>query len=365
MTNNSYLIGLSSELIPTPALVIEAELLEKNIQKMMDYLAQTKTHIRPHTKTYKTPMIAHLQMKAGAIGLCCATVGEAEAMVYAGLDHIFIANEIIGDDKIRRVVNLARYADIIVAVDDEQNLKQLSSAASNYGVSLGVLVDIDVGMGRCGVRSIDDAIELSKRADNAQGIVFRGVFGYEGHAVFIENREERVRVAKAANAYLMEAAQAIEQAGLPVEIVSAAGTGTYDIAAEYPGITEIEAGSYIFMDLTYQKLGLPFEQALTIFSTVLSRPTDETVILDAGMKGISVERTCPVVKDHHELEILHLSEAHANGILSGPDFDPRPGDKLHLIPSHCCTTVNLYDEMYVVRNDIVEAIWPITARGAY
>lgn len=363
--SDKYLIGLPEKSIPTPALVLDADIFEKNIKTMMDYLSSKGVSIRPHTKTHKTPMIARLQMNSGAIGLCCATIGEAEAMVNAGLDHILIANQVVGEDKIRRLVSLARYADIMVAVDDIKNLLDLSEAASSINISLGVLVEIDVGMGRCGARSIEDAIELSKKAVDLKGINFRGVMGYEGHVVFVVDREERTNAGRAANTRLVEAAEAIRNEGIPVEIVSGAGTGTFDIAAENPGITEIQAGSYVFMDLTYEKLEMPFKQALTVLTTVVSRPEQDIVVMDCGMKAISVERECPKVQDFENLEILKLAEEHAVGHLPASETGLLPGDKLHLIPSHCCTTVNLHDKIYVVRGSRVEAIWPVTARGAY
>lgn len=358
------LIGQKEDRVPTPALVVDAEILESNIKTMMDHLAGTKAKLRPHEKTFKCPTMGHLLMRAGAIGLCCATVREAEVMVYSGLGHIFIATEVVGQDKILRTVNLCRHGDIIVAVDDEDNIRALSDAAEKIGVRLGILVDLDVGMGRCGARSIPDAIRLAKAVDRSPGLVFRGMFGYEGHAVFIEDRAERTRTGQAANRYLVESAREAESAGLPVEIVSAAGTGTFDIAAAVPGITEIEAGSFVFMDTTYLKLDLPFEPSLTVLSTIVSRPEPEIVILDVGIKGVSVERNPPVPRDHDGMEILKLSEAHATGTLaSGTDLTR--GDRVHLIPSHCCTTVNLYDDLIVLRDGIVEAVWPIAARGPY
>lgn len=362
---NSYLIGLSEKLIPTPALVLEAEVFENNMNTMMDYLAKTGVNLRPHTKTHKTPMVAHQQIKAGAIGLCCATIGEAETMVNSGLNHILIANEVMGEDKIRRVVSLARYADVMVAVDNAENLGDLSAAAASINVSLGALVEVDVGMGRCGVRTIEEAVELAKKAKELQGINFHGVMGYEGHAQFIPDREERIKAGRTANTKLVAAAEAIRKAGIPVEIVSGAGTGTFDIAGEFSGMTEIQAGSYIFMDLTYEKIGLPFKQALFVLASVVSCPDDETVVLDSGMKAISVERECPRVVEYENLEILGLAEEHARGHLKTKAPCPKPNDKLHLVMSHCCTTMNLHNKLYVVRNGIVEAIWQIAARGAY
>lgn len=360
--SNNYLIGLPENLIPTPGLIVDLALLERNMEMMQDYLSSTGVNLRPHVKTHKTPILAHLQVRAGARGLCCATVAEAEAMVHAGLNHILIANQVVGEDKIRRVVNLASYADLMVAIDDVDNMEQLSQAASSKGVTLGVLVDFDVGMGRCGVRDIEMGVELAKKAHIAKNLSFRGVMGYEGHAVFIADRQERARVGTAANELLVGAAKAVEKSGIPVEIVSAAGTGTFDIAAELPGITEIQAGSYIFMDGTYQKVGLPFQQSLTVLTSVLSCPEKGLAILDVGMKSISAERAYPTARVAGKLTIESLSEEHAITRWTDLAQGLKPGDKLKLIPSHCCTTVNLYAEMYVVRDGKIVAIWPITAK---
>jgi D-serine deaminase-like pyridoxal phosphate-dependent protein len=363
--NHTYLVGLPESMIPTPALVLNAPVFEKNMEEMRKYLAQRSVHIRPHAKTHKCPMIGHLQMKMGAIGLCCATVGEAEAMSYSGLDHILITSQIVGEDKIRRVAGLARHTDVIAAIDSSENLQQLSKAADSSGVTLGVLLEVDVGMGRCGTRAIADALRLAREAVKTKGVFFRGVMGYEGHAVFIEERAARSNTGEAANSLLVETARAIRDAGIQVEIVSAAGTGTFDIAGGFSGITELQAGSYVFMDLTYKKLDIPFDYALTVLAAVISRPTKDTVVLDCGMKSISVERELPRELEGQGLEILKLSEEHAKGHVSESDRNYQPGKKVHLIPSHCCTTVNLYDYIHVVRNGRVEAVWPIAARGAH
>ncbi len=358
------LIGESVEAVSTPALVVDLAVMEQNIEAMMSYLATTSCSIRPHAKTHKTPAIGHVLMKSGAIGLCCATVREAEAMVAGGLGHIFVASEVVSGDKIRRLVELTRQAELIVAVDSETNLANLSEAARGERNKLGVVIDIDVGMGRCGVQSIEQAVELARRAHGSQGIALRGVFGYEGHAVGIQDRAERTDVGRKANAYLVEAADALRSAGIPVEIVTAAGTGTFDIAAEYSGITEIEAGSYIFMDSSYGELDLPFKQSLTVLATVLSRPTEDRVVFDVGMKGISVERQMPILQNERGITIQKLSEAHATAQITDSAVDPKLGQRYHLVPSHCCTTVNLYDAMYAVRDGRIEDVWPIAGRGA-
>jgi len=362
--NDQCLIGLAVEQIPTPALLVDIDALLRNIERMSSFCAKANTKIRPHAKTHKTAAIAHLQIEAGAIGVCCATIGEAEVMAAAGINDILIVNEMIGEVAIRRTVNLARHTRTIVPVDNMVNVRDLAAAAKQYSTKLDILVDLDVGMGRCGARTIEQLIELAKAVSDCSALRLRGVFGYEGQVQFIPDRDERTKKGRAANEFLVDAARTLCGMGFNIEIVSGAGTGTYDIAGRFPGITEIEPGSYIFMDATYNKLRLPFEQSLTVLSTVISRPTDDLVILDAGSKGVSPERFTPFVRGYEQtIEIKKLAEEHAIGKMQ-PGIDPRPGDKMHLIPSHCCGTVNLYDHMYVTRNGVVEAIWPITARRA-
>lgn len=362
--SGQYMIGLPLEQIPTPALVVDIEKMTRNMELMANYLSTVKTQLRPHAKTHKTPAIGHMQMRAGAVGLCCATVGEAEVMAYAGISNVMIATEIVDAVSIRRAVNLARQTKLMMIVDDRENARNLSAAAQQHGVTIDVLVDLDVGQGRCGSRNLEQLTEVARAVDQSKGLRLKGVFGYEGHVQFVPDRTERTKQGRAANDFLVSAAKELAGQGLNMEIVSGAGTGTYDIAAEYPEITEIQAGSYIFMDGTYNKLGLPFEQSLTVLATVVSRPTDEVAVFDVGVKGISPERFNPSVQGcNGAIEVQKLSEEHSVTRLSGA-LDPRPGEKMHFIPSHCCSTVNLYNSMYVSRNGVIEAIWPISARRA-
>lgn len=359
-----YLIGLPVDKLPTPALVLDIEAFYHNLEQMQQHLLKTGASIRPHAKTHKSPAIAHHQLQAGAIGVCCATVGEAEVMAYSGVKNILIANEVVEENVIRRVVNLARQTAILVVADAMDNIRELAAAARQYGAILDVLVDLDVGLGRCGARSLDQLLLLAKAVHQSNGLRLRGVFGYEGQVQFIADRQERTRQGRIANERLVNAANALSSAGLPIEIVSGAGTGTYDIATEFPEITEIQAGSYVFMDGTYNKLGLPFKQSLTVLSTVVSCPSNDEAIFDTGLKGISPERFNPSVQGcESTIEVKKLSEEHAIAHLS-EGVNLRPGQKIHLIPSHCCTTVNLYDYLFVARHGVVEAIWPIAARRA-
>jgi 3-hydroxy-D-aspartate aldolase len=359
------MIGMPIEQVSTPALVVDVEIMTKNMEMMANYLAKTKTQLRPHAKTHKTPAIGHMQMQAGAVGLCCATVGEAEVMVYSGIPEVMIANEIVDPVSLRRAVNLARQARVLMIVDDCENVKNLAAVARQYGVVVDVLADLDVGQGRCGSRSLEKLEQVAREVMKQKGLNLRGVFGYEGHLQFLTDREERTRKGREATGLLVRAAKELAGMGMNIEIVSGAGTGTHDIAAEFAEMTEIQAGSYIFMDGTYQKLGLPFQQSLTVMATVVSRPTDDLAVFDVGVKGISPERFYPSL---HGLacgtaEVKSLSEEHAVTNIAG-GFDPKPGEKYQFVPSHCCSTVNLYDSMFATRNGIVEAIWPIAARRA-
>ena len=363
--NNTYFVGMPVTELPTPALVVDIEIMTRNMETMANYLTKVKTQLRPHAKTHKTPAIGHMQMRAGAVGLCCATVGEAEVLVYAGIPEVMIANEIVDPVSLRRAVNLARQARVLMIVDDCENVKNLAAVARQYGAVVDVLVDLDVGQGRCCCRSLEKLERVAREVVNQKGLRLRGVFGYEGHLQFLPDREERSRKGREATGLLVRAAKELAGLGLNMEIVSGAGTGTYDIAAEFAEMTEIQAGSYIFMDGTYQKLGLPFQQSLTVMATVVSRPTDALAVFDVGIKAISPERFHPSLQGVAQgcAEVKSLSEEHAVANLAG-GFDPKPGERYHFVPSHCCSTVNLYDSMFVSRNGIVEAVWPIAARRA-
>jgi D-serine deaminase-like pyridoxal phosphate-dependent protein len=354
-------LGIPLKEVDTPALIIDLDLMEKNIAKMSNFLCGKGVSLRPHVKTHKTPILAHKQIAAGAIGVTCAKLGEAEVMVESGIKDILIANEIVGSQKIERLVNLAKHTNIIVAVDHEANIKELSMAAERKGVTLRVLVEVNVGMNRCGVEPGEPALNLAKRVVQSKGLRFAGLMGYEGHVVEIVDTQERTQKAHLAMKNLMDTKSLIERAGLSVEIVSSGGTGTYDITGVYPGVTEIQAGSYIFMDLTYHKV-VPFDCALTVLTSVISIQSDR-VIIDAGMKSVSPELGMPEVKNHSELIVAELHEEHGIIRSASGTFPVKTGDKIELIPSHCCTTINLYDRYHAIRNGTLEAIWPIAGRG--
>ncbi len=336
--------------------------MNRNIKRMADFFAAGPCKLRPHFKAHKTPEIAKRQLAAGSCtGLTCATVFEAEVAA-SFCDDVLIANEVIGSDMTARVAGLAaRGVNIKVAVDSPEGLEQIAAAASELGVEVGVLVDLNVGMPRCGVAPGEPAVDLARRVADTEGIRLRGAMGYEGHAVGIPDREQREAAARASMDSLLLTVQAIRNAGLPCDIVSAGGTGTYDITGRIPGITEIQAGSYVLKDTSYGKLDLPFEQAFWVLATVISRPSPVLCVADAGLKSCTEDHGNPAVRDIEGASILFLSDEHAS-IALPPESPVHVGDRIHLVPSHIDPTINLHDVFYAIDGDRIEP-WPIAARG--
>ena len=357
-------IGTPIERLDTPALLLDLEAFERNVSKMAAFFDGKPASIRPHSKTHKCPQIAWRQLEAGAIGITCAKVSEAEVMADAGVRDILVANQVAGRAKIDRATDLAARCELMVAVDDRGNVEQLAKACAAKGVSLRVLVEVDVGMGRCGVAPGGPALELARLVAVAPGLELAGVMGYEGHLVMVEDAAERAARVRAAFGPLAETVTLLERDGLPVSIVSCGGTGTYDVTGTLPFVTEIQCGSYVVMDVTYQKIRPEFEPALTVLTTVVSRPVPERLVVDAGMKAMTTEFGWPLVLDGEGLSVRHLSEEHGVLDLAGPGGpDCRPGDKIRFLPSHCCTTINLHDTFHVIQDGKLVDLWPIAARG--
>jgi D-serine deaminase-like pyridoxal phosphate-dependent protein len=367
---------MRKEEIDTPALVIDIDTLERNLVLMNKRLADSPTKLRPHAKSHKTPEIAKLQIQYGAIGITCAKISEAEAMADGGIRDILVANELVGSFKNRRAAELAKRCNLIIACESAQNAQELSQAARAAGATIGAIVEIDIGNRRCGARTHERAIEVARAISSSPGLVFRGIMGYEGHCVFTNPLSKRREEAEKAIGDLVGYAEAIRRAGLPVEIVSGGGTGTYDITGHFPGITDIQAGSYMLMDARYAGTeGIDFENSLTLLSTVVSRPLDDLVVLDYGLKStpreFGIPHPAPQVNQDGSInpfgmdgaEVFALSEEHARVQLKNPSRDLKVGDKVDIIPSHCCTTMNTHDFVYAVRKGWVEAVWRIAARG--
>jgi D-serine deaminase-like pyridoxal phosphate-dependent protein len=356
--------GMAVAELDTPALLLDLDTLERNIQKMASFFAARPVALRPHAKTHKCPRIALRQLSAGAIGITCAKVGEAEVMAAAGVGDILIANQVTGSVKIDRLTDLAAHSKLMVAVDDATNVAELGAACRAKGVMLRILVEVDIGMGRCGVRPGKAALELARQVSGEPHLEFAGLMGYEGHLVMVENAGERKQRVGEAFVALAEARELLEREGLTVAIVSGGGTGTYDLTSQVAPVTEIQAGSYVLMDSTYRRIRPEFETALTVLTTVVSRPEPDRVVTDAGLKVMTKEFGWPVPLDVPGASVRYLSEEH--GVLSLADpaaVTLRPGDKVRFLPSHCCTTVNLHDVFHVIRDGRLVDVWPVAGRG--
>lgn len=364
MNRYAGVVGQSKWEVDTPALLIDLPAMEHNIAHMASVFEGKKARLRPHAKTHKCPIISQKQLQAGnAVGVTCAKVGEAEALVEGGIRDILIANQIVGEKKIARLVALAHHANIIVAVDDPFNVDQLSAAAIAAGVDLGVLVEVNIGMNRCGVEPGEPALELARKVAEARRLRFMGLQGYEGHLVMHPNQEERRERTLSAMKTLVDTRRLIEAEGLEVPIVSGGGTGTHDISSTVEGVDEIQAGSYIFSDVKYRSVGAPFQCALTVLATVISRPTPTLAITDAGHKAMTSEFGLPELVGVEGASLVRLSEEHGKVEFTAPNMTLRPGDKVEFIPSHGCTTINLYDRYHAVRDGRLEAVWEIAGRG--
>jgi D-serine deaminase-like pyridoxal phosphate-dependent protein len=363
--------------IDTPALIVDLDIMERNIERVASFFKGKECNIRPMAKGHKTPAIAHKQIEAGARGICTAKLSEAEIMASAGIKDIFITNEIVTDYKIERLAKLSKQCDVKVAVDSSKNIEDLSRMAREYGAEIGVLVDVNVGqfgkldgvLDRCGVLPGEPAVPLAKKVAQTAGLRFMGLMGYEGGMGKFPKFEERKEATHRAMKPLVDTAKMIRKAGIDVSFVSAGSTGTWNITGDYPGVNEVQAGCYALMDVSYRRLeGVGMENALSVLTTVISTPYPGKAITDIGQKGTSTASTgsgggIPEVTGITGVEVQKLNVEHCHLLLKNPSKEVRVGDKIQLIPFEVDTTVNLYDKMYATRNGRVEAEWKIMARG--
>ncbi|MGH2390512.1 MAG: DSD1 family PLP-dependent enzyme [Chloroflexota bacterium] len=355
-------IGRSIHDLPTPTALVDLDVLDANVATMAAFFQDRPAALRPHAKTHRTPAVARLQIAAGARGVTCAKVGMAEAMVDGGIDDVYVANQVVAKEAIVRLCALARRARVSVAVDQAANVAALSAAAQRHGVTLDVLVEVDAGMGRCGSPPGEPTLALALAIDRAPGLRFGGLHAYEGHVV----QHADVAVRKAGTEEMLditlETRDRIIAAGLPVPAVTCGGTGTYAISGAYPGVTEHQAGSYVYMDPGYQTKLPEFGLAFSVLCTVVSRPTGEMVITDGGLQVLANDSGKPAVKEYPELEYVYLSEEHGSFVCRDGNA-PAVADVLEVYPGHCCSAANLHDLVYGVRKGAVETIWRVTARG--
>ena len=346
--------------LPSPALVVDLAAFDANVAIADQLLNGTSKRIRPHVKTHRTPALALRQLTTAAVGLTCATVGEAEAMVAAGARDVLIANEVVDHIKLQRIATLAQQAKVCVAVDAAQAVEALGAAARAAGSTITVLVDIDVGLGRCGVSAPAEAVALGAVVQRTPGLRLAGIMGYEGRRRSAD--ETRRDVIRRAYTLLAEAAEAFERAGLPVETVSSAGTSTLREAIADPTITEIQAGTYALMEADLAGLDLPFRPAVTVVSTVISR-NHERAVVDSGRKSIASDYGAPVPLVAGAT-VTGFNEEHTILRFGGPDaMPPKLGERLSLRPGHVRLTFNLHDTVWLRNPDgSVEPV-PVAARG--
>jgi D-serine deaminase-like pyridoxal phosphate-dependent protein len=352
-------IGRRRNEIETPALLVDLDVARRNIAAMAGHMEKAGKHLRPHAKTHKAPQISRLQVEAGAIGVSTATAWEAIVMIDAGIDDVLVANEVVGPARIRALADAARGARVTVAVDGTPNLDDLSAAASAAGSTIGVLVEVDVGMNRGGVRSKEEALEVARHSTVLPGIEWRGAMGYEGHCMLEPDRELRVTKQAKAMADLFEVVDHLAADGIACEIVSAGGTGTYDLIAAHPRVSELQAGSYVFMDAFHGSLIPGFDVALTVLATVMGRHGNR-LILDAGRKGVGIDLMLPSAVGI-ESETAFVDEEHTG--IDVPAGSPLAyGDTVELLAGYGPTTVNLYGRYHVIEGGVVTDIWPVMAR---
>ena len=356
-------IGLSYNHLDTPALWTDLNVLERNIAALAKYFRDTGVQWRPHTKGIKTPAVAHKLLAAGAHGVTCAKLGEAEVMAAAGVRSILVANQIVTPSKILRLVNLAAQCDVIAAVDDATNVDAIAAAARAKGVVVGLLIEVDCGMLRAGVAPGAATLALAQHIARTDGVALRGLMSWEGHNLGIVDPEEKRRGITASVKLLTDSADACRAAGLPIEIVSCGGSGTYVVTAHLPGVTEIQAGGGIFCDVTYQSWGVPLEPALFVRASVTSRPAPNRVILDAGFKtlprGFAAAR--PLGVENVE-SVVHSAE-HCILTLTQPNTQLKIGDGVDFVVGYGDATVFLHEVLHGVRDGVVETAWPVLGRG--
>ena len=362
-------IGDSLDALDTPAMIIDLPLMEANIARLMGVFRGGSVHVRPHLKTVKCPELAQLLLAAGAIGGCVAKVSEAEIMAHAGIEDLLITSEIVGKPKLARLVALAReHRNVKVVVDSLVGVQALNQAMQDAGLDINVLLDINVGQNRCGVSPGEEAIALARQIGTMSNIHLIGVQGYEGHLQHIHDASERERLCRQSMRLLTNTASQLKEIGFPIEIVTTGGTGTAEICASCDGVTEVQPGSFIFMDTDYRNaLGSNYANALTILSTVISRPTAERAVVDAGLKSLSIDSGMPEPRGLAGVTYRPGGDEH--GILTWHEGTQTPserldvGERIAFIPSHIDTTINLHDTYYAFRSGKLEAIWSVATRG--
>jgi D-serine deaminase-like pyridoxal phosphate-dependent protein len=364
MDHSSGHLNLRTTDLDTPALLVDLDQMQANIARIAGTCQRLGISWRPHVKGNKTVEIVRMELAAGAIGVTCAKLGEAEVMAAADIHDILIANQIVGDLKIARLMALLDRADVIVAIDDPVNVKQLAQAARLSGKTLRVVIEVNIGMNRAGVEPGAPVVALAGEVARHEGLRLAGLMGWESHAVGIADADEKEKAVAAAIGKLAASAKACREAGHSIDIVSCGGTGTFPYCAWQPGVTEVQVGGAIFSDEHYRThYFCDYPCALTILATVTSRPNPSRIVLDAGKKAMSGDAALPRPLDLGEVRSIRLSAEHTTIELNSPSDFPRIGDKVALVVGYSDTTVHLHEQIVAVRGEKVEAIWNVAARG--
>ena len=366
--------------LDTPVLLVDLRRMERNINRMGDFGHEVGVKVRPHVKTHKIPALAHMQLTAGAVGVTVAKLGEAEVMVDAGITDVLVCYPIVGADKLLRLAHLARRAKISVALDSFEVAEGLATTAREHGVRFDILVEVDSGLNRCGLPPGEPVVALVQRITRLAGITFAGLLTHAGHATRATDPAERDAIGRYEGECMIATKRLVEAAGVPVREVSVGSSATVRVSGRVPGVTEIRPGTYIFNDFMQMTVGACAEEdcALTVLSTVVSRPAPDRAIVDAGSKCLSSDfhgansrmtgYGC-VKGSGGGLTVARVSEEH--GVIQVSEGWPlsegqRPisiGDRIEIIPNHACGALNLWDTLVGIRDNDVEAMWPVLARG--
>jgi D-serine deaminase-like pyridoxal phosphate-dependent protein len=362
---------LTREDLPTPALMLDMDAFESNIAKMAAYAKEHNRSLRPHGKTHKCPEVAKALIRAGAVGACAAKISEAEAFAQNGVTGILVTTAVIGKDKIERAVRLASaHPDTIFSVDNAQNVRDLNAAAGAAKSRLNLVLDLWVGR-RTGIQPGKAALGLAQLIDSLPHVKLAGLQAYAGHASHVIGFEERKKASREAMAPALETRRLIESSGIQVPLLTGGSTGTYNIDSEIDGITELQPGSFMFMDVDYGRIGgqdgpvyRDFRNSLSVLTTVVSKPADAVAVVDGGYKAFSTDK--PFTPEARHLPSLIFSWAgdeHGIVKMAGVSLPVGVGDRIEFIIPHCDPSVNLYDKIYCLRGGNVEAVWNIAARG--
>lgn len=355
--------------LDTPVLLIEEDPFLRNMKRMQELTNNAGITYRPHAKAHKSAEIAKMQKGAGAVGVCCAKLGEAEVLVSHDIKDILITTPVIGISKLTRMMQISKEATISVVADNPDNLSEMAAVAQTCGIRPDVVIEVDVGQGRCGVQPGDPALQLAYEVMNADWLNFKGLQGYQGAIQMMASFAERDAAARKAVGLLTDTADLIRKAGLPLEYLTGGGSGTSIIDAASAGLTELQPGGYLFMDSRYREIewdhgnSIPFEQSLTVLASVISLPEPGRCILDMGLKAISSDGGPPSPVNLPGAVFKFGGEEHSELTFEDGKCPLALNDKVAFVPTHCDTTVNLYDRFIAYSDDEVVAVWSIAARG--